>query len=327
MPPRADQPVVGALGCAAVRLRRPSLLPGLGLLASLGLLLGLLTALPQASAAEPVALPAEITSAQLPSDAELADCWARVLLRANPGPFQYLAYEVTDRGAAGVVTQVRGFMGRSDVVTRTELLPKGELRRLFGYLRDLGALQLPAVLPREAKPSEPAPIAAAPLGKTAPKTKAALKAKAKRSGILELAGWDYTLGPPQSAEPIYELSFRLGGRENTVLLASPFGHADGRYGRFIQVLRDLAVRSTGEIPYHPPLGSAGVAGYLFIDAVPSAVVTVDGTKLTDTTPIFAYAVAPGSHTVVLENTRLGLRREVKVKVQAGMTTSVQLELQ
>lgn len=272
-----------------------------------------------AAAAEPALLPAEVTSSQLPSDAELADCWARVLLRANPGPFQYLAYEVTDRGAAGVVTQVRGFMGRSDVVTRTELLPKHELRRLLGHLRDLGALELPSVLPRQATPTAAAP--------PPPKGKAGRRARAEQTGILELAGWDYTLGPPQSAEPIYELSFRLGGRENTVLVPSPFGRADRRYARFIEVLRALALRTTGEIPYHAPLGNAGVAGYLFIDAVPSGVVTVDGTRLSDTTPIFAYAVAPGSHTVIIDNERLKLRREVKVKVQAGMTTSVQVELQ
>lgn len=270
--------------------------------------------------AEQPLLPAEVTGTQLPSDADLSDCWARVLLRANPGPFQYLAYEVTDRGPAGVVTQVRGFMGRSDVVTRTELLPKAELRRLFAYLRDLGALDLPTVLSRQAPVAEP--VAAPPKGKP---SRAKSKAAAQKTGILE-AGWDYTLGPPRSAEPIYELSFRLGGRENTVLVPSPFGRADRRYARFIETLRALALRTTGEIPYHPPLGNAGVAGYLFIDSVPSATVSVDGTKLTDTTPIFAYAVAPGSHTVVLENARLSLRREVKVKVQAGMTTSVQLEL-
>lgn len=276
--------------------------------------------------AEQVLLPADVTSAQLPSDGELSDCWARVLLRANPGPFQYLAYEVTDRGPAGVVTQVRGFMGRSDVVTRTELLPKTELRRLFGYLRDLGALDLATILPRDAQPAGTEPASAGsmqpPKGK---QSRAKRKATAQKTGILE-AGWDYTLGPPRSAEPIYELSFRLGGRENTVLVPSPFGRADRRYARFIETLRALALRTTGEIPYHPPLGNAGVAGYLFIDSVPSAAVSVDGIKLTDTTPIFAYAVAPGSHTVVLENARLSLRREVKVKVQAGMTTSVQLEL-
>ena len=273
-----------------------------------------------AQTAEQALLPVDVTSAQLPSDSELADCWARVLLRANPGPFQYLAYEVTDRGPAGVVTQVRGFMGRSDVVTRTELLPKAELRRLLGYLRDLGALELPSVLARDAQPAA-AVVAPPKRGSSLAKR----KAEGQKAGILE-AGWDFTLGPPSSAEPIYELSFRLGGRENTVLVPSPFGRADRRYARFIETLRALALRTTGEIPYHPPVGNAGVAGYLFIDSVPSATVTVDGIKLTDTTPVFAYAVAPGSHVVVLENARLALRREVKVKVQAGMTTSVQLEL-
>lgn len=260
-------------------------------------------------------LPADMTATQLPSDAELDDSWARVLLRANPGPFHYLSYEVTVRGPAGVVSHVRGFMGRGDVVTRTELVPKAEVRRLFGYLRDLGALEWSGVQLPWSAPSPPAPA----------KAKAKRGKAAAQAGLLE-AGRDPSLGPERSVEPVVEVSFRLGGREKTLLLPSPLTLADRRYARFIEVLRAVAIRATGEIGYHAPLGQGGTAGYLFIDSQPSAQVTVDGVTLTDTTPILAYAVAPGVHTVVLENKRLGLRRETKVRVQAGLTTSVELEL-
>ncbi len=272
-----------------------------------------------AQAQEVPILPDAITSTVLPTDAELDDSWARLLVRANPGPYHYLSYEVTARGPAGVVSQVRGFMGRGDVITRTELVPKAELRRLFGYFRDLGALAWPGVV----APAAPVQRAVTPL-----QTKA--KGKAKRAavaqtGLLE-ADRDPALGPARSSEPMVELSFRLGGQEKTVLLPSPLALADRRYARFVEVLRAMVMRVTGDIGYHAPLGAGDEKGYLFIDSQPSAEVSVDGTALGEATPILSYAVAPGVHMVVLENKRLGLRRETKVRVQAGLTTSVELEL-
>ncbi len=257
-----------------------------------------------AHAAEPAVLPPEVTATQLPTDAELDGAWARVQLRANPGPFQYLAYELTSRGPAGVVSHVRGFMGRSDVVTRTELLTKTDLRRIMGYLRDLGALKLPAVLPAPLQPRKPKPSAI---------------------GVLDTAS-EATHGPDHSPVPVVELSFRLGDHECTVLVTDPDSQADRRYARFIELLRHVALHVAGPIAYEAPSGSAGQAGYLFIDSAPSAEVSVDGVPLGETTPVFAHAVAPGNHTIMLENKRLELRREVKVKVQAGLTTAVELEL-
>lgn len=262
--------------------------------------------------AEEALLPAAVTATALPTDAELADCWARVQIKANPGPFQYLAYELTARGPAGVVSHVRGFMGRRDVDTRTELMTKRDLRRIMGYLRDMGALSWPAVVsPQVAKP--------------AAKTKVK-KGSPKNLGVLESAD-AAKQGPPSSDVPIFEFSFRLGGVENTVLVTDPEMLADRRYARYLELLRWVAYKTTGEIAYQSPAGTSGESGWIFIDSVPGAEVSVDGVKLADTTPILAYAVAPGNHTVVLENARLGLRREVKAKVQSGLTTSIEVELQ
>jgi len=262
-----------------------------------------------ALAAEEALLPAELTAATLPTDAELDGAWARVQLRANPGPFQYLAYELTSRGPAGVISHVRGYMGRTDVVTRTELLSRADLRRVFGYLRDLGALQLsPVPLPSDQKP----PVA---------------KGRAKGKPPVQFAASDQAEhGPRQSSVPVFELSFRLGEQERTLLVTDPDTLADRRYARFIEVLRHVALRVAGPIAYEGPAGSAGQAGYLFIDSSPSAEVSLDGVPLGETTPVFAHPTSPGNHTILLENKRLDLRREVKVKVQSGLTTSVELEL-
>jgi hypothetical protein len=126
--------------------------------------------------------------------------------------------------------------------------------------------------------------------------------------------------------PIVELSFRLGGRENSLLVADPFVLDDRRYAAFVQAVRELVIATVGDIGYPGPTGAEGQEGRLFIDSVPSAKVWVDGEALAEETPILSYTVAPGSHTIMLENTRLGLKREYKVKVQSGLTTSLEVEL-
>lgn len=265
------------------------------------LCLSLGVALP-AAAESPSPLPDAITSANLPTDAELEESWARVILRANPGPYQYLAYEVTTRGPAGVLSHVRGFVGRGDVISRTELVRKHDLRRLFGWLRDQGMLSMPA-------PPEPPPG----------------KKKAKKVEPFDPV--NPHLGPIYSAVPVFDLSVRLAGKECTVLVADPFSQRERRYALLIRTLRQMAVAATGEIAYQPPSGVMGAQGYLVVDSAPSAEVTIDGVPTGESTPVLAWALAPGSHVVTLENKRLGLKRDVKVKIQAGQTSTLELMLQ
>ncbi|MFZ4578546.1 MAG: hypothetical protein ACOYOB_09155 [Myxococcota bacterium] len=265
---------------------------------------------------EPVAV-AVPEPGSLPSDAELADSWARVLLRANPGPFQYVAYELTVRGSAGIASHVRGAMGRRDVTARTELLSRETLRKLLGHLRDLGAMDLPAPPLPPAVEKDKAAYA------KLVKDREEAKAKGKRLEPEVLEDW---VGPSSSPVPLYELSFRLNGKENTILVADPYRLDDRRYAAFIDAVRQLAVATAGDIGYQAPSGPTGQEGYLFIDSVPGAKVSVDGVALDAETPILSYPVSPGSHLVVLENERLGLRREYKVRVQPGMTTSLEVDL-
>ncbi len=265
---------------------------------------------PVGAAKTAVVLPWTATQVQ---DADLDDAWARVYIRANPGPFQYTAYEITPRGRAGPASQVKGMMGRKDVVTRLELLSRDRIRALFQSLVDVDALNLP---------HPPLPSV---------HTDATVQVKSKKApkGDLGLAGVqapDPLQGPTHSAVPVYEVSIRLGGRENSFLVADPFAMADRRYAACVQLIRDLAIATAGEVSYAGPEGHEGADGYLFIDSVPGAQVQVDAMKLPDGTPILGYTVPAGDHTIILENKELGLKRSYKVRVQAGLTTSLEVEL-
>lgn len=282
-------------------------------------LLFLLLFLPRLSHAQ-VGLPQNVTPS-LPTPAELNESWARVLLRVNPGPFQYCAYEVTARGNAGVASHVRGVMGRKDAETRTELLARPNLAQFMGKLRDLGILELPhPPLPwTEPQAEKPHAEKAKNLSKRA-------KEKAKIEAQSPLTAPEPLWTPDNFARPVYELSFRLAGKENTFLVADPAGQSDPRYAEFIRLVREFAIKSAGEIGYHAPTGDEGREGYLFVDSVPGAIVTVDGAPLEGETPILAYPTSPGRHTLVLENKLHQLRKEIKVVVQPGLITSVELDL-
>ena len=267
---------------------------------------------PVAGAAE--VLPQPPTQTTLPTDADLDEAWARVLLRANPGPFQYCAYELTARGKAGVASHVRGVMGRRDAETRTELVSRQALREVLGQLRDLGGLDLPhPPLPWQT----PAPVRAKPLRG---------KAKAKALAAAVISAPDPLWTPDVSDVPVYELSFRLAGRENTFLVADPANLGDLRYAAFIRLVRQFAIGHAGEIGFHAPSGVEGRLGYLFVDSVPGAVVSVDGAPLDGETPILAYPLGAGRHTLFLENKAHKLTKELKVLVQPGVTTSVEVDL-
>ncbi len=248
----------------------------------------------------------------LPTDKDLEGAWARVFLRSNPGPFQYVAYEVTGRGAAGVISHTRGTMGRKDPIMRTELIDREKLRRIMGRLRDLDA----------AKMVDPGPLVKPEPPKSKRRRKRARAATA--ADVDEEA--EQKRWPDASPVAIYELSFQLAGETKTIVVADPYASSDRRYPQFINAVREEVIGTVGEVGWHAGTSASTEAGYLFIDSVPSATVTIDGVKLTEKTPIFSFPTSAGKHEVTLQNELHGLKRTYKVVVKRGVTTSLEVDL-
>jgi serine/threonine protein kinase len=61
-------------------------------------------------------------------------------------------------------------------------------------------------------------------------------------------------------------------------------------------------------------------GYLNLNSIPWTNVTVDGRRLSRTTPILRLRLAPGVHQIQLENPEEELKHSLKVRVRAGATT-------
>jgi serine/threonine-protein kinase len=67
-------------------------------------------------------------------------------------------------------------------------------------------------------------------------------------------------------------------------------------------------------------------GRIVVHVWPYATVTLDG-KLLGSTPLPPIPASEGSHLLVIENTQLGARKEVRVRVRAGQSTQVKLTLE
>ena len=236
--------------------------------------------------------------------------WARVYVRANPGPFQYVAYELHARGSAAVASHLRGTLGRKDAVMRTELMSLPRFVAVRDRLRDLGAAEL-GPLP----PADPHAVRVPEDGRRGPGCAADPDGVEKKTGL-----------PCRSARPIYELSWQDGERGWTAAIADPYSHPDARYARFIDVVRQATLDAAGRVAFHPPTRVEGGTGFLFIDSVPGARVFVDGVELDEGTPVLSYPTSPGSHTIKLVNDKHGLTRSYKVRVEPRRTTSLEVDL-
>jgi hypothetical protein len=283
-------------------------------------ILAYLTVVPLAWAADPAAggAPSAAGPAEI-SDAALADAWARVLVRSNPGPYQYVAYEVTSRGVAGVASHTVGVMGRRDAIIKTELMAKAELKTLLQQLQQAGAWELPAL----------APPVVSTVKTTAKTSKKVKKHKGKvvptPSVIAAAEAPDPLQTPPQSAVPVYELSVRLGGKEHTILVTDPFGQNDRRYTQVLGLIRDAAIRTAGDIGFPGTTGSSR-PGYVYVDSVPSARVWIDGALAQETTPLLNWSLSPGKHTVEFEQPGQPTRKAFPVQIRPGLTTTLEVDL-
>lgn len=226
-------------------------------------------------------------------DDGLDGAYARVFLRANPGPFQYVAYELSARGKTAVASHLRGMMGRKDAIIRTELVARELLRRTLDALDAVGVAEI-------ADPPASSWITF------------------DKDGTRRL--------PERAAAPVFELLWRRGGASRHVVVVDPYAQDAPIYGLFVDIVRAAVIGAVGSIGYHGPDAAGTARGYLAVDSVPSADVYVNDERLPERTPVLSWTLPPGSHRVRLERADLGLRKETTVRIEAGLTTSLELDL-
>jgi hypothetical protein len=124
----------------------------------------------------------------------------------------------------------------------------------------------------------------------------------------------------------YEVEVRRGGRRHAFTVHDPALLPDARYRQLVARVRAAVEASAGTIPFRDPLLLPNEAGLLTLQSRPRARVEIDGVAHGETTPLDALPLPAGTHTVRLVALDEPLERTYEVKVEAGKTTRLVVDL-
>ncbi|MCB9538388.1 MAG: PEGA domain-containing protein [Myxococcales bacterium] len=148
----------------------------------------------------------------------------------------------------------------------------------------------------------------------------ALMARLAGMGVFALTDAD-----DPAARVRLRLEARRGDATVAVTVADPDRAADERAQAALTAVRAVVRANTPPSTFSDPMLLPTEAGRLRIRSRPPARVGLDGVRLEARTPINSLRVPVGAHTLELE-TDTGVVRRYDVKVEAGKTTSVDVDL-
>lgn len=118
----------------------------------------------------------------------------------------------------------------------------------------------------------------------------------------------------------------LDGKQATFRVSDPDNHADRRYARLFDAVRRTVLEHAGELPFRNVFFPAKDRGWLNIECVPAAAVTIDGFDTRLETPMYSYDIAAGSHALVLKSLDGRFERTFEVRVEPQGTTTLRIDL-
>ena len=125
---------------------------------------------------------------------------------------------------------------------------------------------------------------------------------------------------------IWHCDVRLDGQDRRIVVAEPLLQADRRYARLFSAVRDVVLARAGPLPFRNVFFPTAERGWINIESVPAARVWVDGLDTELDTPLYAYEVAAGSHTIRLVDKDGQLDRTYTVRIEAQGTTTLRVDL-
>ncbi len=130
----------------------------------------------------------------------------------------------------------------------------------------------------------------------------------------------------RAARARYEVEVRRAGRRHAFTVHDPALLPDARYRQLIARVRGAVEATAGAIAFRDPLLLPGEAGLLTLQSRPRARVEINGVAHGETTPLDALPLPVGTHTVRLVALDEPLERTYEVKVEAGKTTRLVVDL-
>ncbi len=235
-----------------------------------------------------------------------ADDYIRMtLVDPAPTPFSTVRYEVSRRGPATLAVHRRQLPGYGEPLHEMGLMTPEEADALWRTVAELGSCVLES---------------ASPAGGSDEATASARPAKGSRNRSKKEAA------SPTLAGPAWEIELSVDGRRNHFTVADPANQPDRRYATLVRTVRQSVHAITGELPFRNVFIDSDAMGYINIVSVPVARVTIDGFDTQLETPLYGYELSGGSHQVRLGSTDGRFERQYEVRVEAGGTTRLRVDL-
>ena len=162
------------------------------------------------------------------------------------------------------------------------------------------------------------------LGLLTPEESDAAFAEVRAADALALV--DAPAASPRPSTLTWECEVRLDGKESKFEVADPLLQPDRRYARLFLAVREVVRARAGELPFRNVFFPADERGWVNIESVPTARVFVDGLDTQLDTPLYAYEISAGSHTIRLVDKDGAHDRTYTVRVEAQGTTTLRVDL-
>jgi len=136
--------------------------------------------------------------------------------------------------------------------------------------------------------------------------------------------------PRTSATPPGALTWRcdllLDGKVASFIVTDPDNLVDRRYARLLAAVQRTVLEHAGELRFRNVFFPAHDRGWLNVESVPAAALTLDGFDTKLETPLYSYEVAAGTHEIVLRSLDGRLVRTFQVRVEPQGTTTLRIDL-
>lgn len=142
--------------------------------------------------------------------------------------------------------------------------------------------------------------------------------------ILILRDFDDGTKTPDTAT--WDIEYQRNGRRNAVRIHGLRRATDPRYQTIVDLVLHAVRSRTGEIPFRNVFFDAGEVGWLNLETRPAASARIDGADTHERTPLYAWELPRGAHTVRLVDEERGIDRSYDFTVEAGMTTILNVDL-
>jgi len=153
---------------------------------------------------------------------------------------------------------------------------------------------------------------------------AAIDALVRETGAMKLP--DAAPAKPLLGQVTWLVSLKVDGEIHEFRCTAPENLRDRRYFRLIDAVRQRVKAVTGDLPFRNVFYEPERRGWVNVISVPAANVTIDGFDTKLETPLYHYELSAGTHTVHLKSTDGRFVRDYQVKVEAGGTTHLRVDL-